>query len=59
MKRGIDHLSAVQAGLSHWMEEHEYASLKQMTGNMSLLRCPDPNAFSRANYMRILQSWRV
>ena len=41
------------------MEEHEYESLAQMRGNMSLARCPDPNAFSRANYMRILQSWRV
>ena len=31
----------------------------QMLGSMSLARCPDPNAFSRANYMRILQSWRI
>jgi hypothetical protein len=26
---------------------------------MNLKRCADPAAFERANYMRILQSWRV
>jgi hypothetical protein len=41
------------------MQENEYTSLKQMLGNMSLAKCPDPSAFSRANYMRILQSWRA
>ena len=25
---------------------------------MSLERCPDPWAFERGNYMRILQTWR-
>ena len=29
-----------------------------MTGNMSLARCPDPAAFERANYLRVLQGWR-
>ena len=24
---------------------------------MSLVRCPDPEAFERGNYLRILQSW--
>jgi dihydroorotate dehydrogenase (fumarate) len=41
------------------MEEHEYESLEQMRGSMSLERSPDPAAFERANYMRILQSYRV
>ena len=41
------------------MEDHEYESVKQMIGSMSLLRCPDPAAFERANYTRILQTWRV
>ena len=41
------------------MELHEYASLAQMCGSMNLLRCPDPGAFERANYMRVLQSLKV
>jgi len=40
------------------MEEHEYHSLCQMQGSMNLTRCPDPAAFERANYVRVLQSWR-
>jgi hypothetical protein len=28
-----------------------------MRGSMSLERCPDPRAYERANYMKILQSW--
>ena len=59
LKKGPEHLRTMRIEMERWMEEHEYESLAQMRGNMSLARCPDPNAFSRANYMRILQSWRV
>ncbi len=40
------------------VEERGYASLSEMRGCMNLARCPDPTAFARGNYMRILQSWR-
>ena len=59
LRHGPEHLKTMRAEMERWMEEHEYESLKQMLGSMSLAHCPDPNAFSRANYMRILQSWRV
>jgi dihydroorotate dehydrogenase (fumarate) len=59
LKKGPEHLKTMRAEMERWMEEHEYESLRQMLGSMSLAHCPDPNAFSRANYMRILQSWRV
>lgn len=45
--------------LKNWMEEKEYASLEQLRGCMNYLRCPDPEALERANYMRVLKSWRV
>ena len=41
-----------------WMEENEYESVEQMIGSMSLQRCPDPVGFERANYMKVIQSWR-
>jgi len=56
--QGPEHLRVVRDGLAAWLEEHEYESLRQMQGSMSLQRCPDPSAFERANYMRVLQSWR-
>ena len=45
--------------MERWLEEHEYESLKQMQGSMSLGKCPDPTAYGRANYMHILQTWKV
>jgi dihydroorotate dehydrogenase (fumarate) len=41
-----------------WMEEHEYASIKQMLGSMSQKSVKDPAAFERANYMKVLNSFR-
>jgi dihydroorotate dehydrogenase (fumarate) len=58
LKHGPEYLTTIRDGLKKWMEEREYASVRQMKGSMNLLRCPDPGAFERANYMRTLQSWR-
>ncbi|MDD5348752.1 MAG: dihydroorotate dehydrogenase-like protein [Chthoniobacteraceae bacterium] len=59
LKNGPDHLAAVLAGLSTWLEEHEYESLAQMRGTMNLKHCPDATAFERANYLRLLKSWHA
>jgi dihydroorotate dehydrogenase (fumarate) len=51
----------VQTILKHtetWMEEHEYESIKQMQGSMSQKAVKDPAAFERANYMKVLNSFR-
>jgi dihydroorotate dehydrogenase (fumarate) len=58
LKNGPDHLKKIRQEMVQWMEEHEYTSLWQMRSSMSLSRCPEPQAFERANYMRILQTWR-
>jgi dihydroorotate dehydrogenase (fumarate) len=58
LRHGPDRLASLRVELAQWLEEHGYASLSEARGSMSLLRCPDPKAFERANYMRILQSWR-
>lgn len=41
-----------------WMEEHEYTSIQQMQGSMSQKSVKDPAAFERANYMKVLNSFR-
>ena len=43
--------------MGQWLIDHEYQSLAQAQGSMSLERSPNPEAFERGNYMRILQSW--
>jgi len=52
-------LAEVRSDVARWMEEHEYESLAQMKGSMSLLSCPDPAAYERANYARVLQSYKL
>ena len=58
LRRGPMELARVRQDVERWMEEHEYASLAQLRGSMSLAACPDPAAYQRANYMLLLQSWR-
>jgi dihydroorotate dehydrogenase (fumarate) len=53
-----EYLRTIREAVAVWMEEHEYESLEQMQGSMNLHRCPDPKAFTRTNYLRILQSWK-
>lgn len=55
MRHGVNHLRHVERELREWMEEHEYESVAQMQGSMSQLRCPDPTAFERAQYMRAVK----
>jgi len=55
MRHGINHLRHVDRELREWMEEHEYESVQQMIGSMSQIKCPDPAAFERAQYMRAVK----
>jgi dihydroorotate dehydrogenase (fumarate) len=57
LQHGPGYLLRVRMDLERWLEEHEFESLRQMQGSMSFLRCPDPAAYERANYIRLLQSW--
>lgn len=59
LRHGPGRLKQIHAGMLRWLEEHEYEPLRlrQMLGSMSLLRTPNPGAYERANYARILQTW--
>jgi dihydroorotate dehydrogenase (fumarate) len=59
LKYGPERITEVRDGLAAWMEEHEYESLEQMRGSLSLMKCPNPQAFERANYMRVLAGWKA
>jgi dihydroorotate dehydrogenase (fumarate) len=59
LRGGPERIATLRRELAAWLEEHEYASLRQMQGSMSLRSCPDPAAYERANYMLMLQSWRT
>jgi dihydroorotate dehydrogenase (fumarate) len=59
LHNGIGHASAVLKELTRWMEEHEYESIAQMRGSMSQRSVPNPAAFERGNYMRVLSSYAL
>ncbi|MFY9682609.1 MAG: dihydroorotate dehydrogenase-like protein [Candidatus Sulfotelmatobacter sp.] len=56
LRNGIGHLQRIEEGLLAWMEAHEYDSVQQMKGSMSQIRCPNPSAFERAQYMKAVKS---
>jgi dihydroorotate dehydrogenase (fumarate) len=55
LRHGIGYLRQLEAGLQDWLEDYEYESVRQMQGSMSQLRCSDPGAFERAQYMRAVK----
>lgn len=45
--------------LEDWMKEREYESIQQMQGSMSQKSVKEPAAFERANYMKVLNSFKA
>jgi dihydroorotate dehydrogenase (fumarate) len=58
LKNGIGHITTVLKKMEAWMEENEYESLSQMRGSMSYMNVANPSQFERANYMKILSSYK-
>ena len=58
LQHGPKQLAVVRRELARWLEDNDYSSLGQAQGSMSLERSPDPQAFERGNYLRVLQTWR-
>jgi dihydroorotate dehydrogenase (fumarate) len=56
---GPEHVARTLEAIRFWMKEHEYVSIAQMRGSMNLAKIPDPAALIRANYMQLLDSWKV
>ena len=57
LRHGVDHMAVLIAGLASWLRSREFASVNQMRGIMSQERMQDPQAFERANYIKILQGY--
>jgi dihydroorotate dehydrogenase (fumarate) len=58
LKEGVGKIEDLLQGVISWMDEHEYESIEQMKGSMSHKSCPEPAAFERANYMKVLNSYK-
>jgi dihydroorotate dehydrogenase (fumarate) len=58
LERGVGAIGELLQGITAWMDEHEYESVAQMKGSLSQRSCAEPAAFERANYMKVLGSYR-
>lgn len=56
LSNGVHRISEIKSDITQWMELYEYDSINQMRGSMSQINTPEPAAFERANYMKVLQS---
>jgi len=59
LQHGIGFITTLVDGLRGWLEEKQYTSVEQMKGSMSQRNCLDPGAFERANYIKILDSYKA
>jgi dihydroorotate dehydrogenase (fumarate) len=58
LHNGEQSVGPMLSALEAWMQEHEYTSIQQMQGSMSQKSVKEPAAFERANYMKVLGSFR-
>jgi len=59
LERGIVHAKQMIYDLQDWMLKNDYHTIAEMQGAMSARRVPDPSAFERGNYMRVLGSYTL
>ena len=58
LQNGFGRVPAILADIEKWMVDHEYTSIQQMKGSLSQKSVKEPAAFERANYMKILNSYK-
>lgn len=59
LREGPLALTAMRDALERWLAEREYDSVTQLKGSMSCAHAPDPAAYERANYVQVLETYRV
>jgi len=57
--KGPDVLRTMEKEIKLWMEEKEYTSLEEMKGAMSASSVAEPSTFERANYIKVLQGFKL
>jgi len=55
---GVSRITTILRDLEKWMTEHEFESISQMRGSMSIRSVKDPEKYERAQYLRVLDSYK-
>lgn len=58
LQKGLGRIPVILADIEKWMVDHEYESIQQMKGSLSQKSVKEPAAFERANYMKVLNSFK-
>lgn len=58
LRHGPIRITEILSDIISWMQEKEYDSIAQMKGSMSQKSVAEPAAFERANYMKVLNSYK-
>ena len=59
LAHGPGQLGKLVTELRAWLEARDYASVTQMKGAMSQLKVADPTSFVRANYIKVLETYKT
>ena len=55
LRHGPESITRLRNGLAGWLEEKGYHSVDQLRGSMAVGNVADPDAYERANYLRVIQ----
>ena len=58
LKHGPEHLRTLVDGIREWGDRRGYDSLAQLKGSMSYAKTEHGSHFERANYIKLLGSWK-
>lgn len=58
LTKGEGEIKQILSDMEEWMEKHEYESISQMKGSISLAHTDNPSVYERNSYMYALQHYR-
>ena len=58
LARGPRYVGTLRNELAAWLAEKKYVSVDEARGVLGLHSTPDPHAWERLNYIRVLDGWR-
>lgn len=59
LRNGVGHIKVLLDGLTNWLAARDLDNLDRIRGRLSQRNIPNPDAFARANYIRVLQGYEV
>ena len=59
LQKGPEFIGKLRDDLDVWMTRRGYESVTQMKGSMSQQNVADPSAFERANYIKVLEGYKI